>query len=557
MRFLDTSNIRTRFNERVLTNDGIALSVDLYLPPEPGHYPVLLNRTPADNNRNGRAGISEPPAERWKKFAAQGYIVVAGDVRGRGDSEGKFKPFINEACDGATTIAWLRTLDEGNGQIGLFGSGYSAFCAWAAACTSKDNIDAIVSSSPFGAVGEGLVHCHGAVRLDWLFWMHLIAGRTVQPANTPLWSSIYQHLPLNTMDQALGRNDIWWQEWLEHLDPSDPYWDSLDLAGKIASLTVPGLHISGWWDGQLASTQYYYQAACQSTAPQHLVIGPWDSAGVRRPSPDTGGFNFGPRSAINMDEEMVNFFNVYLMKDTFALPAPVRLFVTGRNEWVEHKGWPTANINSKRVFYLRSTMGANTCCGDGQLTAEGVDADVADKVTHNPAIPITFQPEFISFASGANLRNFTLEQAFISSRDEALVYTSKSLQGTMSVIGKAQVSLMVKVNAEDADLFVLLSDSFPGGTRDLHLAHSALRLSTQKEFRAGEFIKITLDLNDIVHDFLPGHQVRLTITPSLFPLYARNLHTVNYLATSKLKVADIEFSLRDCSLTLMTVDSSE
>src|ERR1700722_6766694 len=157
MRFVDTSRIRIRLDERVRAHDGTELSVDLYLPSFPGRYPVLMNRTVVDNNRGGRPGISSPPAERWKAYAAQGYIVAVSDVRGRGDADGTFIPFVNEASDGAATIAWLRSLDECNGKIGLFGSGYGAFCAWAAAVTDR-HVDAIVSISPFGAVGEGLAH---------------------------------------------------------------------------------------------------------------------------------------------------------------------------------------------------------------------------------------------------------------------------------------------------------------------------------------------------------------------------------------------------------------
>jgi len=194
-RFLDTSGIRTRFDERVQAPDGTQLSVDLYLPPRPGRYPVLLVRTAADNNRAGRQGISLPAAERWKGYAAQGYVVAAGDVRGRGDSDGRFTPFLNEGDDGAATIAWLRSFDECNGKIGLLGSGYGAFCAWAAA-VAAGGVDAIASISPFGAVGEGLVHRGGAVRLEWLFWMHLVGGRAVQPANVPDWRNIYSHWPL-------------------------------------------------------------------------------------------------------------------------------------------------------------------------------------------------------------------------------------------------------------------------------------------------------------------------------------------------------------------------
>ena len=541
MRFLDTSRIRTRFDERVEAADGTELSVDLYFPPEPGRYPVLLNRTPANNNRAGRAGISDAPAERWKRLAAQGYIVAAADVRGRGDSEGCFVPFIHEGSDGARTVNWLRNLDEANGKIGLFGSGYGAFCAWATACEDK-HIDALVSLSPFGAVGEGLVHNGGAVRLDWLFWMHLIGGRTVQPASVPQWSRIHKHLPLNTMDKALGRSDIWWQDWLSHLDPDDPCWAPLNLQGAIAQLNTPALHVTGWWDGQINGARYYYQAAEKSSAPQHLIIGPWDTAGVRRPQQRLGGFDFGPKSVLDMDTETVQFFDEYLRQKTLENPRPKAIiFSTGRNEWLTEKSWPRSCGDQVEPLYLNSTVAANTRRGDGYLTPEAKQGRQADIVTHNPDWPVEYQPGFESFAAGS--QPFMLDQSHITGRDEALVYTSAPMNRALTLSGRTTFSLNIKTNARDADVFVLLSDVFPGGTRDLHLAHAALRLSQCKRFEPGKSTRVTLQLNDIYHDFLQNHHLRLTITPSLFPLYAVNPQGENYLAEEQARVEDIEIVL--------------
>jgi uncharacterized protein len=543
VRFLDTSRIRTRFDERVRVADGVELSVDLYLPPQPGWYPALLTRTPASNNRGGRAGVSSAPAERWKAFAAQGYIVAAADVRGRGDSDGKFAPFIHEADDGAATIEWLREFNECSGRIGVFGSGYGAFCAWAAAARDG-HVDAIASISPFGAVGEGLVHRGGAVRLDWLFWMHLIGGRTVQPANVPPWQNIHRHLPLNTLDEALGREDIWWREWMEHLDPADPFWNPLDLAEKIAQLEAPGLHVTGWWDGQIAAARYYYEAASRSGAPQWLIIGPWDTAGVRHAAARVGGFDFGPRSLIDLNETLEGFFDATLRKretrhTDMETRAQSRVFVTGRNEWVSCDDWspePTSTL----VLYLDSLVGANTRRGDGTLAKAPSSGDRADVITHNPAVPVDFQPQFASFAAGANPLGFTLDQSHVTSRDEALVYTSGSLDYPVSVFGRPLVTFTVRTTAPDADLYVSLSDCFPMEVRDLHLCHAVTRLAMHRSFTPGGSLKVTLLLETIAHDFLPGHQIRLTITPSLFPLYARNLHRCNYASAYEPAIANIE-----------------
>jgi putative CocE/NonD family hydrolase len=536
MRFLDTSRIRTRFDERLLGKDGTELSVDMYLPPEPGHYPVLLNRTAADNNRVGRPGISMPPAERWKAFAAQGFIVAAADVRGRGDSNGTFVPFVHEGDDGAATVAWLRGLEECNGKVGTFGWGYGAFCAWAAA-VAEGHVDAVASVSPFGRVGDGLVHRFGAVRLDWLFWMHLIGGRTVQPANAPPWKVIYRHAPLRTMDATLGREDIWWQEWLDHLDPEDSYWAPLDLAEKISELEVPGLHVTGWWDGQVAGARYYYEAACRSGVPQQLIIGPWDTAATRRPVAQVGGFDFGPRSALDLDETLAEFFDTTLRRDR--APEASRIFVTGRNEWQSGKAWRTSSGNVLNL-YLSSSLGANTRRGDGTLSRLPPAFKRVDCVTHNPSVPVDFQPQFVSFATGANALEFTLDQAHVTARDEALVYTSAPVESPVTVIGRPKLVLSARIMAPDADLYVLLSDSFPLGIRDLHLAHGAVRLATLKEFRLGELVTLEFELDGVAHDFLAGHAIRLTVTPSLYPLYARNLHVQEYALDREPSIADIE-----------------
>jgi predicted acyl esterase len=102
------------------------------------------------------------------------------------------------------------------------------------------------------------------------------------------------------------------------------------------------------------------------------------------------------------------------------------------------------------------------------------------------------------------------------------------------------VTLTVRTTAPDADLYVLLSDNFPLGMRDLHLGHAALRLATLKSFKACAPVTVVLELDAIAHDFLPGHQIRLTVTPGLYPLYARNPQVKDYTCAMEPAIADIE-----------------
>ena len=69
--------ITMRCNVMVPMRDGVRLSTDIYMPDEPGQFPVVLIRTPYNNNR-------EPDTRDAVYFATRGYAVLIQDVRGRG-----------------------------------------------------------------------------------------------------------------------------------------------------------------------------------------------------------------------------------------------------------------------------------------------------------------------------------------------------------------------------------------------------------------------------------------------------------------------------------------
>ena len=71
-----TSSIRR--NVPIPMQDGIRLATDLYFPPEPGRYPVLLERTPYGKHQSVMVSIGAP-----EFLAANGYVVAVQDARGR------------------------------------------------------------------------------------------------------------------------------------------------------------------------------------------------------------------------------------------------------------------------------------------------------------------------------------------------------------------------------------------------------------------------------------------------------------------------------------------
>ena len=65
--------IRTMLGVPVPMRDGVRLSTDVYLPDVSGRFPIILVRTPYNNNLDSQV-------EDAVYFATRGYAVVIQDV---------------------------------------------------------------------------------------------------------------------------------------------------------------------------------------------------------------------------------------------------------------------------------------------------------------------------------------------------------------------------------------------------------------------------------------------------------------------------------------------
>ena len=112
-------------NVMVPMRDGTRLATDLYFPAVAGQratgpFPTILERTPYDK-------ASASNVQTGQYFARRGYVCAIQDVRGRFGSEGEWYPFAKEAPDGYDTVEWLAGLPYCDGNVGTFGTSYSAW----------------------------------------------------------------------------------------------------------------------------------------------------------------------------------------------------------------------------------------------------------------------------------------------------------------------------------------------------------------------------------------------------------------------------------------------
>jgi pimeloyl-ACP methyl ester carboxylesterase len=147
---------RIRYDQRAPMRDGVELSADVYLPGEgEGPWPAILYRTPYDNST-----AAFPELGRY--HAGRGYAFVAQDVRGRGDSDGRFEPFVAEAADGHDTVEWVAAQPWCDGAVGMMGGSYAGFVQWVAARERPPHLRALVSTAAAGRWMEELPYRFGS-----------------------------------------------------------------------------------------------------------------------------------------------------------------------------------------------------------------------------------------------------------------------------------------------------------------------------------------------------------------------------------------------------------
>lgn len=517
---------RIDFNQRVPMADGVTLSADVYRPNDNGRHPVVLMRTPY-------LKTGDPMLKRGRYFAERGYCFVAMDVRGRGDSDGLFVPYRNDGRDGYDTIEWCATQPWSDGNIGTLGGSYSGRIQWLTAILQPPHLRAMIASvTPSDPFVEWPTGTPGPMHMCWV---HMTSGHTLQNTSAVDWMQVYRHLPLISMDEAAGRHSPQWRTDLEH-EQLDGYWRALMYQDKFDRVTVPVLHISGWYDDELIGTPLNFAgmvahgATPEARARQRLLIGPWDHA-VNK-SRQIGALDFGPDALIDIEGYQLRWFERWLgQADNGAEnEPPVRIFLMGENRWRDEHEWPLARMQAT-PFYLHSGGRANSRFGDGALAPGAPGAQPADSYRYDPASPTPFITDELSNQIGG-----PDDYAAIQRRDDLLVYTSPALEQDLEIVGPVRVELYASSSAPDTDFMAMLLDVHPNGFAQ-RLCDGMVRarfrdgMDRPAPIEPGQIYHYSIDCWVTAQLLRAGHRFAVQIASSAFPKYERNLNTGESLAT--------------------------
>ena len=179
---------------------------------------------------------------------------------------------------------------------------------------------------------------------------------------------------------------------------------------------------------------------------------------------------------------------------------PVRINVTGADEWRELPEWPPPS--TELVHYLEP---------NGQLT-EKEPTQATSSFTYDPADPTPTVAGPLLLDSSAGVR----DTSALDARQDVLTFTTPPLAEALEVIGTPVVELDHSRSNPHADVFVRLCDVDAEG-RSRNFSETFLRLDP-----AAEDGLLRLPLDPCAHRLTAGHRVRLQVAGGSFPRYMRN-----------------------------------
>src|SRR5471032_2263134 len=200
----DAANIKFIWGQAVPLRDGVKLHATVYLPKDQGApAPCVFTLTPY---------VADTYHAFAVYFAAHGIPFVIVDARGRGNSEGVFKPNVNEARDGSDVVTWLSQQLFCNGKVGMWGGSYAGCNQWMTAREFPPQLAAIApAASPTHGVDFPMRN--NIFLSDAMHWLLLVSGRASQwqtYGDTAWWAALGRQwlesgAPFNTLDRLSGQ----------------------------------------------------------------------------------------------------------------------------------------------------------------------------------------------------------------------------------------------------------------------------------------------------------------------------------------------------------------
>ena len=548
--------------------DGIRLATDIYRPKTTDKVPIIFSRTPYNFNSWGDGEQRTRTAQRAYEAVKRGYAYVVQNERGRYFSEGEWDILGTPLTDGYDAFSWMKDQDWSNGKIGTLGCSSTAEWQMAVAALDHPSHAAMVPQSygaGVGRVGEffeqGNWYRGGVEQLLFFSWLYGVehdkfkpripTGATQEdlirisrfydlaPENPRVdMSEALKHLPIKDILQNInGKREVF--DKMVVRKPNDEDWFKGGLYHDNMDFGVPSFWFASWYDVSISPNLALFNHVRKNAKDpevrenQYLVIAPVLHCSYTRATENT---IVGERSVgdarLNYDAQIYSWFDLWLKgeQNDFKENTPrVQYYTMGSNKWQSSETWPPSNANME-TFFLQSGGEANSLFGDGKLISKKPgEQDNADAFTYDPMNPVTSYGGNVC-CTGNAVKGGSFDQQVMETRNDILVYSTDPLREGVEVTGSIETMLYVSSDAKDTDFTVKLIDVYPDGSAynlDETIQRVRFREGYDKELfmEKGKVYKVDLTPMSTSNYFKEGHRIRIEISSSNFPRFARNMNT--------------------------------
>ena len=545
-----------KIEQMIPMRDGVKLHTIIYAPKshrEP--LPILFNRTPygIDNIYRGFPGSLQELIE-------EGFIFAFQDIRGKFKSEGQFvmqRPprgpgnptTIDEGTDTYDSIDWMiKNVPHNNGRVGMFGTSYPGWLVVMAVIDPHPALKAVTElATPADMFLGDDFHHNGAFRLSYGFEYayELETSNVLTNFKFDRYDTYQWYLRLGSLSNADAKyfhgKLPTWNNFVSHPN-YDQFWQQQALVNQLKRVTVPIMHVAGWWDQEDFYGPVKAYEVLEKTDTNHvnyLVAGPWNHGGWNRSTGDKlGNIDFGSPASQYFRANILRPWFAYYLKDKGKLEQPEALtFETGSNRWTSFEAWPPrANVTQRNLYF-----GAN-----GQLSYVPPPTAAPpqfDSYVSDPAHPVPYRQRPIeptynpADQGGSRWSTWLLEdQRFVENRSDVLTWETEPLTQDTAIAGDIVAHLFASTSGTDSDWVVKLIDVYPESYPkdpkmagyELMIADEILRGRFRRSFTrpepipANQVIEYTIDLHTNDHAFLKDHRIMVQVQSTWFPLYDRN-----------------------------------
>jgi len=536
--------------------DRVKIAIDIYLPRKlyPGsRIPTVLYQT-RYYRRIIYTWFARPfikkidrTRQEFERLVQNGYAVVCVDVRGTGSSfcsrHMEFSP--DEVKDSAEIADWIVAQPWSNGVIGTLGTSYTGTTAELALTNHHPAIKAaVIRYAQFDAYTD--IVCPGGVRNSgfmktWSRFNHALdtdylkefASRNISPlagialqGMAPVDDDVDRKLLSEAVQQHQDNYDIYeTSKEVVFRDDTSESGISLDQistctrADQIHASNVPIYNWSSWFDGgfTLSAVKRFLSITNPGS---RLILGPWDHGGRMNPDPHSGDF----KTYFDHTGEVLRFFDHYLKGHATGIEADplVRYFTMAEESWKSADSWPPPGYLHNPLYIHRGRR----LVIDQPPEQSGSDPYQIDYSTSSGTAS--------RWVSLINVKQVNIAYPDRNEQDvKLLVYQTEPIGRDMEVTGHPLVTLYIRSQSDDVQIFVYLEDVTPNGKilyvtegqfRAIHrkispeqpanhlpIPNHTYRREDALPLVPGEAAELIFDLLPVSYLFRSGHSIRLAI----------------------------------------------